>query len=91
MVSIQLLHLRKVIILYRENVLRVTDNHLFIIVNRVIFVYYTLMYQCSKATTTLGWARSNINTKHNKYNRHATTNQIILSLVNEVKEKIYLK
>ena len=28
-----------------------------------------------------------INTKHNKYNRHATTNQIILSLVTEVKEK----
>jgi urocanate hydratase len=32
-------------------------------------------------------ARSNINTKHNKYNRHATTNQIILSLVNEEKKK----
>jgi len=28
------------------------------------------------------------NTKHKKYNRHATTNQIILSLVTEVKEKI---
>ena len=28
-----------------------------------------------------------INTKHNKYNRHATTNQIILSLVTEVKKK----
>ena len=26
-------------------------------------------------------------TKHNKYNRRATTNQIILSLVTEVKEK----
>jgi hypothetical protein len=36
----------------------------------------------------LGRACSNINTKHNKYNRHATTNQIILSLVTEVKEKI---
>jgi len=35
----------------------------------------------------LGKARSNINTKHNKYNRHATTNQIILSLVTEVKKK----
>jgi hypothetical protein len=41
------------------------------------------------ATTRLGRARSNINTKHNKYNRHATTNQIILSLVTEVK-KIYI-
>ena len=40
----------------------------------------------STATTRLGRAR-NINTKH-KYNRHATTNQIILSLVTEVKEKI---
>ena len=26
------------------------------------------------ATTKLGRARSNINTKHNKYNRHASTN-----------------
>ena len=43
---------------------------------------------CSTATTTLRRAHSNINTKHNKYNRHATTNQIILSLVNEVKKKI---
>ena len=39
------------------------------------------------ATTRLGRARNNINTKHNKYNRHATTNQIILSLVTEVKKK----
>jgi hypothetical protein len=31
--------------------------------------------------------RKSINTKHNKYNRHATTNQIILSLVTEVKKK----
>ena len=38
------------------------------------------------ATTRLGRARSNINTKY-KYNRHATTNQIILSLVTEVKKK----
>ena len=36
----------------------------------------------------LGRARSNINTKHNKFNRHSTTNQIILSLVTEVKENI---
>ena len=42
---------------------------------------------CCTATTRLGRARNNINTKHNKYNRHATTNQIILSLVTEVKEK----
>jgi hypothetical protein len=41
----------------------------------------------STATTRLGTACSNINTKHNKYNRHATTNQIILSLVTEVKKK----
>ena len=32
--------------------------------------------------------RESINTKHNKYNRHATTNQIILPLVTEVKKKI---
>jgi Mlc titration factor MtfA (ptsG expression regulator) len=43
--------------------------------------------QCSTATTRLGTAHSNINTKHNKYNRHAATNPISLSLVNEVKEK----
>jgi hypothetical protein len=42
------------------------------------------------ATTRLGRARININTKHNKYNRHATTNQIILSLVTEVNKKKYL-
>ena len=39
------------------------------------------------ATTRLGRARSNIDTKHNKYNRHAATNTIILSLVTEVKKK----
>ena len=39
-------------------------------------------------TTRLGRARNNINTKHNKYNRHATTNPIILPLVTEVKKKI---
>jgi hypothetical protein len=43
--------------------------------------------QYSTAATTLGRAHNNINTKHNKYNRHATTNQIILSLVTEVKKK----
>jgi hypothetical protein len=42
---------------------------------------------CCTATTRLGRARSNINTKHNKYNRHATTNPITLSLVTEVKKK----
>jgi len=41
----------------------------------------------STATTRLRKAHNNINTKHNKYNRHGTTNQIILSLVTEVKEK----
>jgi hypothetical protein len=35
--------------------------------------------------------RSSINTKHNKYNRHATTNQIILTLVTEVKKNISLR
>ena len=44
----------------------------------------------STATTRLERARRNINTKHNKYNRHATTNPISLSLVTEVKEKKYL-
>jgi len=29
-----------------------------------------------------------IDTKHNKYNRHATTNQIILALVTEAKKNI---
>jgi len=42
--------------------------------------------QRSTATTRLGRARSNINTKH-KYNRHATTNPISLALVTEVKGK----
>jgi hypothetical protein len=41
----------------------------------------------SLATTRLGRAHNNINTKHIKYNRHATTNPISLSLVTEVKEK----
>jgi hypothetical protein len=41
----------------------------------------------STVTTRLGRARNNINTKQNKYNRHAATNQIILSLVTEVKQK----
>jgi hypothetical protein len=45
----------------------------------------------STATTRLGKDYSNINTKHNKYNRQATTNQIILSLVTEVKEKYLLE
>ena len=40
------------------------------------------------ATTRLRRARNNINTKHNNYNKHATTNPIILSLVTEVKKKI---
>ena len=39
------------------------------------------------ATTRLRRTRNNINTKHNKYNRHATTNLISLSLVTEVKKK----
>jgi len=34
-----------------------------------------------------GRACSNINTKHNKYNRHATTNPTSLSLVTEIKKK----
>ena len=45
---------------------------------------------CSTATTRLWRAQNNINTKHNKYNRCATTNQIILSLVTEVKKKKYI-
>jgi len=47
----------------------------------------SLVVAVLSATTRLGRARNNINTKHNKYNRHATTNQIILSLVTEVKRK----
>jgi len=42
---------------------------------------------CYTTTTRLVRARNNINTKHNKYNRHATTNPIILSLVTEVKKE----
>ena len=42
---------------------------------------------CAPQSARQGTARNNINTKHNKYNRHATTNQIILSLVTEVKKK----
>ena len=45
-------------------------------------LHLNLLY--STATTRLGRARSNINTKH-KYNRHATTNPISLSSVTEVK------
>ena len=52
-----------------------------------IFSLLQLLKIDSTATTRLGRARNNINTKHNKYNRHATTNQIILSLVTEVKKK----
>ena len=48
-------------------------------------IFFSLQY--STATTRLRRARNNINTKHNKYYRHATTNQIILSLVTEVKKK----
>jgi len=50
-------------------------------------IWFVVVCQYSTATTRLGRARSNINTKHNKYNRHATTNQIILSLVTEVKRR----
>jgi hypothetical protein len=46
-----------------------------------------MLLRATTATTRLGRACSNINTKHNKYNRHATTNHIILSLVTEVKKK----
>jgi hypothetical protein len=48
---------------------------------------FFISLQCSTATTRLGRAHNNINTKDNKYNRHATTNPISLSLVTEVKEK----
>jgi len=48
-----------------------------------------LVVFCVDVVARLGRARNNINTKHNKYNRHATTNQIILSLLTEVK-KTYL-
>jgi len=57
----------------------------------ILVVLYVDVAVCcmlySTATTRLGRARSNINTKH-KFNRHATTNPISLSLVTEVKEKI---
>jgi hypothetical protein len=46
-----------------------------------------VLQYCSTATARLGRARSNINTNHNKYNRHVTTNTISLSLVTEVREK----
>jgi len=48
--------------------------------NRAIFIYYTFIYHNNQT-------RKSIKTKHNKYNRHATTNQIILSLVTEVNKK----
>ena len=57
---------------------------------RSIFDHPLVVAVLCTATTRLGKARNNINTKHNKYNRHATTNQIILSLVTEVKKKQYL-
>jgi hypothetical protein len=49
----------------------------------MLFLVWLLLY-CTGATSCS--ARNNINTKHNKYNRHATTNQIILPLVTEVKK-----
>ena len=53
-------------------------------------LYSTQPDCCTQHTTGLLYTahnNNNINTKHNQYNRHATTNQIILSLVTEVKEK----
>ena len=48
----------------------------------ILFVVWLLLYSNNQT-------RESINTKHNKYNRHATTIQIILPLVSEVKgEKI---
>jgi len=41
----------------------------------------------SKLLYSNNQTRKSINTKHNKYNRHAITNQIILPLVTEVKKK----
>jgi len=47
-----------------------------------------LLTSCwSCCVPSLGRARSNFNTKHNKYNRHATTSPLSLSLVTEVKKK----
>jgi len=45
--------------------------------------------QCSTTTTRLGRVRR-INTKDNKYNRHATTNLKSLFLVTDVKKNTYL-
>jgi len=50
-------------------------------------VVVVLSVQYSTVQYSNNQTRKSINTKHNKYNRHATTNQIILSLVTEVKEK----
>jgi len=48
----------------------------------VVAVLYSVQYSNNQT-------RKSINTKHNKYNRHATTNQIILALVTEVKKKYF--
>ena len=62
---------------------------LYLLCFMLLLLYRTVQQQTtdSTSTTRLRRARNNINTKHNKYNRHATTNQIILSLVTEVKKK----
>jgi len=50
-----------------------------------------LLQYCSTVTTKLGRV-SRINTKHNKYNRHASTNLKSLSLVTDVKKiNIFLR
>jgi hypothetical protein len=50
----------------------------------VLSLAWLLLYSNNQTTES-------INTKHNKYNRHATTNQIILSLVTEVKKNVSLR
>ena len=54
------------------------------------FVVACMLYLCFVLYSTVQYSnnqtRKSINKKH-KYNRHATTNQIILSLVTEVKRK----
>ena len=52
------------------------------------FVVACLVWLATPVQHSNNQTRKNINTKHNKYNRHATTNQIILPLVTEVKKKI---
>jgi len=56
---------------------------------REIFFFFTSVPKDKEYSNNQ--TRKSINTKQNKYNRHATTNQKILFLVNEVKKNISLR